>query len=97
MFICNNCDAVFDEFAVVTERMGEGVESWAVCPYCGEPGFVKADLCGCRGWKPKGDRICGKCKKRVVQDFAMFLREHTVEEIIWLQDYTDGDPWEDYR
>ena len=97
MYICNNCEAVFDEFAVTHERMGEGVESWAICPYCGEPGFTKADLCGCRGWKPKGDRICRKCRKRVGQDFAMFLREHTVDEIIWLQEYIEGEPWEELR
>lgn len=98
MYICNNCGAVFDEFAVTTERMGEGVESWAVCPYCGEPGFTSADLCPvCHGWKKKKDRICETCGKHALNEFAMFVRGITIDEVIWLQERTEGDPWEDFR
>ena len=49
MYICNNCESVFDGYEIVEEHhpYGEGTaaESWAVCPYCKDNDFTEAEQC----------------------------------------------------
>lgn len=51
MYICNNCGATFDEYAIEEEYHPYGnsyaVEKWAVCPCCGESDFDEAKKCKC--------------------------------------------------
>lgn len=97
-FYCPNCGGTFDEYAEVTERMGEGYETFAVCPKCYETGFRGLDSCPtCNGWKQVGDRLCEKCRGRVRHMWGTFLRTLTLEEIEWLQDEVDGSAWEEFR
>ena len=49
MYICNNCEAVFETPGTHEERhpygMTSATEYWAVCPFCGETDFNEAKKC----------------------------------------------------
>ena len=49
MYICNNCEAVFETPAVHEEQHPYGMtyatEYWSVCPHCGDTDFDEAKKC----------------------------------------------------
>ena len=48
MYYCKECGRTFEEPHDYVERHGFAsgpFESWSVCPYCGEPGYVLAVEC----------------------------------------------------
>jgi hypothetical protein len=49
MYICNNCESVFETPDVHKEHhpygMTSATEYWSVCPHCGETDFDEAKKC----------------------------------------------------
>ena len=49
MYICNNCEEVFEKPKIYYEHhpygMGYAEERWVVCPHCGEADFEEAKEC----------------------------------------------------
>lgn len=49
MYICNNCEAVFETPAVHEEKHPYGMtyatEYWSVCPHCQDTDFDEAEKC----------------------------------------------------
>lgn len=49
MYICMDCERLFDEPEIVEERhpygMSSAAEKWTVCPYCRSSNIEKAKMC----------------------------------------------------
>ena len=49
MFICRECEAIFDEPKIIEEHHPYGMtyatEEWAVCPHCESTNFNEAKQC----------------------------------------------------
>lgn len=49
MYICNNCEELFEDCKIIKEHhpygMGYAVEEWAVCPYCSDADISEAKEC----------------------------------------------------
>lgn len=67
MYICNNCEAVFETPAVHEEHhpygMSYATEYWSVCPHCGDTDIDEAKQCErCDGYFAElHDGLCDCC------------------------------------
>lgn len=96
MYICDECDAVFEEPVRKREYSEEYGDSIAYyCPHCGtelgNPDEYTADECPvCHGLKNRGDRVCHKCGQRVRGLLRLFLHDFTRYERVYLADLIEG-------
>lgn len=72
MYICLECDALFEEPAAYSESHGldsPPYETWNGCPECGSGAFAETELCSYCGKYitgdyiilPDGDYVCDGC------------------------------------
>lgn len=67
MYICMDCNRIFDEPKIVSERhpygMGYATEKLAMCPHCSGLNFEKALMCKNCGecTAELTDGLCGSC------------------------------------
>lgn len=67
MYICSNCEGVFDEPKTIIEHhpygMGTAGETWSVCPYCNGAEFSEALQCERCGeyFEELQDGLCDCC------------------------------------
>lgn len=96
MYICDECDAVFEEPIRKQEYSEEYGDSTAYyCPRCGaeigNPYEYAADECSsCHGAKNAQDPVCRKCKLRVKGLLRLFVSDFNRAEREYLADLLDG-------
>lgn len=96
MYICDECDAVFEEPIRKQEYSEEYGDSTAYyCPRCGaelgNPYEYTADECPvCHSLKNRYDRLCHKCGQRVRGLLKLFLHDFTRDEREYLADLIEG-------
>ena len=96
MYICDECDAVFEEPIRKQEYSEEYGDSTAYyCPRCGaeigNPYEYAADECpSCHGAKNAQDPVCRKCKLRVKGLLRLFVSDFSRAEREYLSDLLDG-------
>lgn len=96
MYICDECDAVFEEPIREQEYSEEYGDSIAYyCPRCGteigNPYEYVADECpSCHGAKNAQDPVCRKCKLRVKGLLRLFVSDFNQAEREYLADLLDG-------
>ena len=96
MYICDECDAVFEEPVRKREYSEEYGDSTAYyCPCCGtelgNPYEYTADECPvCHGAKNAQDPVCRKCKLRVKGLLRLFVSDFNRAEREYLADLLDG-------
>ncbi len=67
MFICNNCEAVFEDYKIIKDPrpygMGEVYEEYAVCPHCKDTDISEAKECErCGNFRAElEDGLCEVC------------------------------------
>ena len=94
MNMCDDCGFVFEEPKAIYEVHNEledcPVETFYECPICGGP-FSEAVRCDCGEWtKDLEFKLCGECKKLVVERFHAFKAGLTEEEQDYLNAYLEG-------
>jgi rubrerythrin len=69
MFICNDCESVFETPKVIVERhpYGDGFagEEWGACPHCRSTEISEAKKCShCGEWvaETNSDGLCDICE-----------------------------------
>lgn len=69
------------------------------CPKCGSPQVEPMGKCpACDGgWKRIGEKVCGKCRLRLLGDLQRFAREHTPVEQDVLDDMLEGNGLEQFK
>ena len=96
MYICDECDAVFEEPIRKQEYSEEYGDSIAYyCPRCGteigNPYEYLADECPvCHSLKNRDDRVCRKCKLRIRGLLRLFVSDFNRPEREYLADLLDG-------
>ena len=96
MYICDECDTVFEEPVRKQEYSEEYGDSTAYyCPRCGtelaNPYEYTADECpSCHSLKNRDDRLCHKCGQRVRGLLKLFLHDFTRAEREYLADLIEG-------
>ena len=95
-YICDYCDARFDEPEAVhyVEVNGDFKRRYTeyFCPICGEESFSEADSCPkCGEAKLRTDTLCRGCRKDLLTRFKAFADELTEEEEDQLDSWLDGD------
>ena len=96
MYICDECDAVFEEPVRKREYSEEYGDSTAYyCPRCGteigNPYEYVADECpSCHGAKNAQDPVCRKCKLHVKGLLRLFVSDFNRAERECLADLLDG-------
>ena len=82
MYVCNDCNNVFDEDAlsIVTDNMGEcfgnpSFKSYSVCPYCKSDDIQEAEKCElCEEWghteSYDGEHYCNECVEYIKKKFG---------------------------
>lgn len=96
MYICDECDAVFEEPIRKREYSEEYGDSIAYyCPRCGfemgNPSEYLADECPvCHSFKNRDDRVCHKCGQRVRGLLRLFLHDFSRDEREYLADLIEG-------
>lgn len=96
MYICDECDAVFEEPIRKQEYSEEYGDSTAYyCPRCGtelgNPYEYVADECpSCHGAKNAQDPVCRKCKLRIRGLLRLFVSDFNRPEREYLADLLDG-------
>ena len=96
MYICDECDAMFEEPVRKQEYSEEYGDSTAYyCPRCGtelgNPYEYTADECpSCHGAKNAQDPVCSKCKLRVKGLLRLFVSDFSRPEREYLADLLDG-------
>lgn len=92
-YICMDCGAVF-------EREETDYQVYHGCPWCNGD-IQRAEHCeGCGCVIPEDKAYyhrCANCKKATLERFKSLLDGFSASEILWLEDYTDGRKWEDWR
>ena len=67
MYICNDCEEVFDEPKIIEEHhpygMGYAIEEFVVCPHCKDTDIQEAEQCGrCGNYVAElEDGLCDIC------------------------------------
>lgn len=92
MYICDECDTVFEEPIRKQEYSEEYGDSTAnYCPHCGSEEAHTADECpACHSLKNRDDRLCHKCGQRVRGLLRLFLHDFTRDEREYLADLIEG-------
>lgn len=95
-YICDYCDARFDEPEAVhyVEVSGDFKRRYTeyFCPICGEESFSEADSCPkCGEAKLTTDTLCRDCRKSLLDRLTEFADGLTAEEEQQLDDWMDGD------
>ena len=95
-YICDYCDARFDEPEAVhyVEVNGDFKRRYTeyFCPSCGEESFSEADSCPkCGEAKLTTDTLCRACRKDLLNRFTAFADSLTAEEEQQVDDWMDGD------
>lgn len=92
MYICDECDTVFEDPARKQEYSEEYGDSTACyCPHCGSEEVYTVDECpACHSLKNRDDRLCHKCGQRVRGLLRLFLRDFTRDEREYLADIIEG-------
>ena len=95
-YICDYCDARFDEPEAVhyVEVNGDFKRRYTeyFCPICGEESFSDADECPkCGEAKLTTDTLCRDCRKDLLKRFTVFADELTAEEETQMDTWLDGD------
>lgn len=72
-YICDNCATAFD-------RPVRDGASQDLCPICGYPYYSPAVTCTCGEAMPKGDALCRKCRRELLQKIKDFADSLTAEE-----------------
>ena len=101
-YICDYCDARFDEPEAVNyvEVNGDFKRRYTeyFCPICGEESFSEADSCPkCGEAKLTTDTICRACSKDLLKRVSAFAATLTEEEEDQLDDWMDGASIKDRR
>ena len=94
-YICDYCDARFDEPEAVhyVEVNGSFKRRYKeyLCPICGEESFSEADSCPkCGEAKLTTDTLCRDCRKDLLKRFTSFADKLTEEEEDQIDDWMDG-------
>ena len=95
-YICDYCDARFDEPEAVhyVEVNGDFKRRYTeyFCPICREESFSEADSCPkCGEAKLTTDTLCRACRKDLLNRFTAFADSLTAEEEQQVDDWMDGD------
>ena len=95
-YICDYCDARFDEPEAVNyvDVMGDFKRLYTeyFCPICGVESFSEADSCPkCGEAKLTTDTLCRDCRKSLLNRLTKFADSLTAEEEDQLDDWMDGD------
>lgn len=67
MYICEECESVFEEPKIIEEHhpygMGYATEEWAVCPHCESTDYTEAKRCKRCGeyFAELDDGLCDIC------------------------------------
>lgn len=92
-YVCQVCGAVF-------ERAENDYQTTHGCPWC-DGDIERAERCEECGKVIQDSKAayhrCDGCKKVTLQTFQAFLGGLLPGEIEYLQDYTDGRFWRDWR
>lgn len=91
MYICDECDAVFEEPVRKQEYSEEYGDSTAYyCPHCGSEEYTADECPSCHGAKNAQDPVCHKCKLRVKGLLRLFVSDFNRAEREYLADLLDG-------
>lgn len=91
MYICDECDAVFEEPVRKQEYSEEYGDSTAYyCPHCGSEEYTADECPSCHGAKNAQDPVCHKCKLRVRGLLRLFVSDFNQPEREYLADLLDG-------
>lgn len=91
MYICDECDAVFEEPVRKQEYSEEYGDSIAYyCPHCGSEEYAADECPSCHGAKNAQGPVCRKCKLRVKGLLRLFVRDFSRAEREYLADLLDG-------
>lgn len=92
MYICDECDTVFEDPVRKQEYSEEYGDSTAFyCPHCGSEEVDTADECpACHGANNAQDPVCHKCKLRVKGLLRLFVSDFNQPEREYLADLLDG-------
>nr|DAI29671.1 MAG TPA: putative cytoplasmic protein [Caudoviricetes sp.] len=91
MYICDECDAVFEEPVRKREYSEEYGDSIAYyCPHCGSEEYTADECPSCHGAKNAQDPVCHKCKLRVKGLLRLFVSDFNRAEREYLADLLDG-------
>lgn len=91
MYICDECDTVFEEPIRKQEYSEEYGDSTAYyCPHCGSEEYTADECPSCHGAKNAQDPVCRKCKLRVKGLLRLFLHDFTRDERLYLADLIEG-------
>lgn len=91
MYICDECDAVFEEPVrkqEYSEEYGDGIAYY--CPHCGSEEYTADECPSCHGAKNTQDPVCRKCKLRVKGLLRLFVSDFNRAEREYLADLLDG-------
>ena len=98
-FICNNCNAPFDEPRYTTYRDTEtGSHVECSCPLCGSDN-IESGLRPCVCGEPMrdGDIVCASCKRKFLIRLNAFIDECTAEEVELLDRVSEGNSFADAK
>lgn len=91
MYICDECDTVFEEPVRKQEYSEEYGDSTAYyCPHCGSEEYTADECPSCHGAKNAQDPVCHKCKQRVKGLLRLFVSDFNQPEREYLADLLDG-------
>lgn len=91
MYICDECDAVFEEPIRKQEYSEEYGDSIAYyCPHCGSEEYTADECPSCHGAKNAQDPVCCRCKLRVKGLLRLFVSDFNRAEREYLADLLDG-------
>ena len=92
MYICDECDTVFEEPIRKQEYSEEYGDSTAYyCPHCGSEEYTADECPSCHGAKNAQDPVCRKCKLRVKGLLRLFVSDFNRPEREYLADLLDGE------
>lgn len=92
MYICDECDTVFEEPIRKQEYSEEYGDSTAYyCPHCGSEEYTADECPSCHGAKNAQDPVCHKCKLRVRGLLRLFVSDFNQPEREYLADLLDGE------
>lgn len=91
MYICDECDAVFEEPIRKQEYSEEYGDSTAYyCPHCGSEEYTADECPSCHGAKNEHGPVCRKCKLRIRGLLRLFVSDFNRAEREYLADLLDG-------
>lgn len=97
MYICVECNEIFDDPLAVLEKHGftDGMyERIDVCPHCLSSAYETARFCEkCHATIPESQseyQLCPNCEKAVIEAFKKALAGFTPNELRYIDDFIDG-------